>query len=167
MTPKMEAASIEKNNGQVFGPYAAVFEGDTIFIVDPLADVDDGNIILRKLASGESERSIVTEVAFYSRGPGRMGAHFQLKFRRVSSSHSSVTSSSATHRTAEGNHSKSEAKADKFRENNGCEMLALFDMLVEKVAMLESHSEEKGEVQALIDKLRKHPLIIEILSDNA
>ncbi|MGL5120382.1 MAG: hypothetical protein ACRC64_02395, partial [Plesiomonas shigelloides] len=74
----------QKKNGQILGPYKAKFAGDTIIINDPLADIDDGDIILRRLPNGKDQRSYVTKATFYDTHIGGFGPHFQVKFKSAS-----------------------------------------------------------------------------------
>ncbi|MFM5839692.1 hypothetical protein ACET68_14495 [Aeromonas rivipollensis] len=79
---KREDARVEKPNGDVLGPYKAMFAGSSIIIDDPKADVEEGDSILRLLPNGKDERSFVTEATFYNTGVGIMGPHYQIKFKK-------------------------------------------------------------------------------------
>jgi len=75
-------ARVEKPDGTVFGPYKASFPGKTIFILDKNADVEEGDVVLRTLPNGKDERSFVSEVTFYKKGIGGIGAHYNIKYTK-------------------------------------------------------------------------------------
>jgi hypothetical protein len=76
-----EEARIEKKDGSIVGPYQAIFAGDTIIVKDAHADVEEGDVVLRRLPSGKDERSEVTTATFFNTGRG-FPPHYQLKFRK-------------------------------------------------------------------------------------
>lgn len=84
MSPRdsKEPALVEKKDGEIIGPYDATFTGSTIFIWDGTADVIEGDVILRNLPNGKTERSTITNATFYN--VGTRGPHYQLKFTKGS-----------------------------------------------------------------------------------
>jgi len=62
-----EDAPVEKNDGSAVGPYKAIFAGTAIIILEAHADIEEEDVILRKLPSGKDERSLVTEATFFQK----------------------------------------------------------------------------------------------------
>lgn len=77
---EVEQVDVEARGGVITGPYKALFSGTTI-ILDSLADVDEGTIVIRTLPSGRKERCHVTEYEF-CRGMDSIKAHYQVTFRK-------------------------------------------------------------------------------------
>ena len=72
-------AYILKRDGSRCGPYKAKFAGDTIIVNDQMADIDDGDTVVRLLPNGKEEHKEIYKANFYDTSIGGFGPHFQLK----------------------------------------------------------------------------------------
>ena len=151
---KKEEARIEKSNGQVIGPYMAMFAGDTIIIADQMADVEEGDTILRKLPNGRDERCIVTSATFYSQGIGSLGPHYQVKFRKGGESaaqrpmqHINITS----------------AQSVQIGDYNTQSIINSFEALVKQIEASSAPSTEKEEAKSRLRAFLTHPLVVSVL----
>ena len=149
-----EDARIEKANGNVLGPYKASFAGDIIFINDPSADVEEGDIILRQLPNGKYERSFVTEATFFNKGIGRRGPHYQIKFRKGNApvEHKPVQHINISH-----------AQSVQIGDYNSQNIINSFDALAQKIDSTTATPEEKEEAKSLLYKCLSHPLVVSVL----
>jgi hypothetical protein len=144
---------IQKVDGQVLGPYDALFAGTTIFLLDENADVEEGDAVLRKLPSGKDERSVVTQAILYQRGIGSMGPHFQIKFRKG-------PSVDKTHHTQNIHIA---GGAVQIGDHNTQNILHAFELLAQKIDSVTATPAEKAEAKSRLYTLLEHPLIVAIL----
>lgn len=151
---KREDARVEKPNGDVFGPYKAMFAGNTIFIDDPKADVEEGDSILRLLPNGKDERSYVTEATFYNMGVGRMGPHYQIKFKKGGAP--------VEHKPVQNFHINN-AQSIQIGDFNTQNVVNSFDALVKKIESSSASPEEKEEAKSLLSKFLAHPVVVSVL----
>ena len=152
---KFEAdARIQKKDGSVVGPIKASFTGNIIFVLDKEADIEEGDVILRQLPSGRDERNIVTEAIFYSRGPGGIGAHYQLKFSRGSQAEPKKPSHTINI------HGAQSVQVGDYNTQN---IVNSFEALVKKIENAEASIEEKEEAKGMLRRLLEHPLVVSII----
>ncbi|MGY1459851.1 MULTISPECIES: hypothetical protein [unclassified Luteimonas] len=149
-----EEARVEKRDGQVIGPYKARFAGSTIVIADPMADVETGDTVLRRLPNGKDERSVVTEATFFNQGVGRIGAHYQVKFRKGGES----TAPRPSH-----NITISGAQSVQIGDYNTQNIVNSFDSLVKMIDSSNVPPQEKAEAKSLIGQLLQHPAVVAII----
>ena len=151
---KMEDARIEKRGGQVIGPYKALFAGGTIIIADSMADVEEGDTILRRLPNGKDERSVVTEATFFNEGVGSLGAHYQVKFRKGGESQGQKPSQ---HISITG------AQSVQIGDHNTQNIVNSFDARVKKIEASAASSAEKEEAKSRLRRFLEHPLVIAVI----
>lgn len=148
---KREDAQVQKSDGTIKGPYKAKFAGDTIFIDDPMADVEEGDCILRQLPNGNTERSFVTNATFHDGGVGGMGPHFQIKFSKTKLSEQSVQ-----------NISINNAQGIQVGSNNIQNITNTFDALIKQIESADASPEDKKEAKFLLREFLAHPLVVAI-----
>lgn len=149
-----EHARIEKRNGQVVGPYKAVFAGQTIIIADQAADIEEGDTVLRLLPNGRNERNIVTEATFFNHGVGGMGPHYQIKYRK---------GESPTMHKPTQNISITGAHSVQIGDFNTQNIVNSFNALVQKIDTSSASAEEKKEAKSRLKDLLEHPLVVAIV----
>lgn len=151
---KREDARVEKPNGDVLGPYKAMFAGNTIIIDDPKADIEEGDSILRLLPNGKDERSYVTEATFYNMGVGRIGPHCQIKFKKGGTP--------VGHKPVQNFHI-SNAQSIQIGDFNTQNVVNSFEALVKKIECSSASPEEKEEAKSLLSKFLSHPVVVSVL----
>lgn len=151
---KKEDARIEKRGGQVVGPYKTLFAGSTIIIADSMADIEEGDTILRRLPNGKDERSVVTDATFFNKGVGSLGAHYLVKFRKGGelqgqkpSQHINITG----------------VQSVQIGDYNTQNIVNSFDALVKKIEASAASSTEKEEAKSRLRKFLEHPLVIAVI----
>lgn len=149
-----ENARIEKPNGEVLGPYKAMFAGDTIIINDPKADVEEGDTVLRNLPNGKDERSLVTKATFFGSGIGNFGPHYQIKFKKGVNS--------VENKSVQNFHINN-AQSVQIGDFNTQTIVNSFDALVQKIESSSVPHEEKEEAKTLLSKFLSHPAVAAIL----
>lgn len=148
-----EQARVEKPNGEILGPYKAMFAGNTIIIDDPKADIEEGDTILRQLPNGRDERSYVTNATFFNSGIGNFGPHYQIKFKKGNNS--------VEHKPAQNFHIN--AQSVQIGDFNSQTIVNSFDALVQKIESSSSSQQEKEEAKTLLSKFLSHPAVVAIL----
>lgn len=149
-----EDARIEKADGSVIGPYKASFPGGTIFVLDQTADIEEGDVILRKLPSGKDERSIVTEATFYRQGVSGMGAHYQIKYRKGGQAEMKQPSQTINI------HGAQSVQVGDYNTQN---IINSFEALVKKIESSEVPQEQKEEAKGMLRKLLEHPAVVSVI----
>lgn len=153
MLERTEPARVEKQDGCVVGPYKAMFAGNTILILDPQADVEEGDTVLRQLPNGKDERSVVTNANFYSEGPGSFGAHYQLKFRKGPP----MASKPAQNINITG------AQSVQIGDYNTQNIVNSFEALIKQIESSNATTQEKAEARSLLGAFLKHPAVVALL----
>lgn len=151
---EFENARIEKQDGSVIGPYKALFPGETIFLLDEKADVEEGDVVLRELPNGKDERSIITEAKFYKRGVASMGAHYKLEYSKSGQSEMQKPGN-----TININGAQSVQVGDYNTQN----IVNSFEALVKKIESADLPSEQKEEAKGMLHKLLEHPAVITVI----
>ena len=151
---KKEDAFIEKQNGTLLGPYKSVFAGDTIIVWDPKADVEEGDVVLRKLPNGRDERSEVTTATFYD--TGRMQPHYQLKFRKGGAEKMAKPGSTIHIHGIHGGQVQ-------IGDHNTQNIVNALQELQNRIDRGDGTPEQKLEAQGLLSTLLAHPLVISVL----
>lgn len=149
-----EDARVEKKNGDVCGPYKALFAGNTIIIDDPKADIEEGDTILRLLPNGKDERSYVTAATFYNMGVGGIGPHFQIKYKKGGAP--------VEHKPVQNFHINN-AQSIQIGDFNTQNVVNSFEALVKKIESSTATPEEKEEAKSLLSKFLSHPLVASLL----
>ncbi|MDR6297751.1 hypothetical protein [Pantoea dispersa] len=151
---KKEDAFILKPDGRRLGPYKATFAGGTVIVDDKMADIDDGDQVMRLLPSGKEEIKHINQCNFYDTSIAGYGPHYQLKVKPVPSTESYTvkhqTINVGSHSNVQiGDHNRME-----FREN-----IQNLISIIEKSSASES---EKEEAKGLLKKFLEHPLVTTI-----
>ena len=155
---KREDARVEKPNGDVLGPYKAMFAGSSIIIDDPKADVEEGDSILRLLPNGKDERSFVTEATFYNTGVGIMGPHYQIKFKKGGAP--------VDYKPVQNIHVNN-AQSIQIGDFNTQNVVNSFEALVKKIDSSSASPKEKEEAKSLLSKFLTHPVVVSVLGEAA
>lgn len=145
-----EDAFIQKADGTRVGPYKAKFAGDTVIINDQMADIDDGDFVIRTLPSKKEEKKQILKSTFYDSKIGGFGPHFQLKVGRVIEK-SPLSQQINIHggNVQIGNHNRQEITNSIETLNN-------------LINSSQGTNEQKAEAKSLLSKLAEHPLITAI-----
>ncbi|MCS4265289.1 hypothetical protein [Serratia sp. BIGb0163] len=147
-----ENAFILKTNNERKGPYKAKFAGDTVIINDKMADIDDGDTVIRTLPSGKEEHKIINKVNFYDTKIGGFGPHFQLK---VGSAKTMPAQSTQNINIHGGN--------VQIGNNNRQEITNSIETINNIINNSQASDEEKKEAKNLLAKLAEHPLVTSIV----
>lgn len=151
---KKEEARVQKRDGQILGPYKAMFAGGTIVIADPMADVESGDTILRRLPNGKDERLVVTDATFFNEGIGSLGAHYQIKFKKGGESPAQRPTQ---------NINISGAQSVQIGDYNTQNIVNSFEALVKMIDSSTAPPDEKAEAKSLLGRLLEHPLVVSIV----
>ncbi|MGZ8315979.1 MAG: hypothetical protein ACXW3B_12495 [Telluria sp.] len=146
-------ARVEKKDGSIVGPYKTIFAGDTIFIKDAHADVEEDDVVLRTLPSGKEERSHVTRATFFD-GTHGIAAHYQLKFRK-----------GGTREIQKPNNTFNFHGSQQVQigDHNTQNIVNALQDLKNKIDGADVSLEEKQEANALFGKFIAHPLVTSVL----
>lgn len=150
MLNKREDARVLKPNGEVLGPYKALFTGSTIIIDDRTADIQEGDVVLRLLPSGKDERSVVTQATFYSRPIAGVGEHYQLKFRKGEEVPKKPEAQSIHIHNAQ---------SVQVGDHNTQNVVNMFQALAEKIENSNASPAEKGEAKSRLRAFLENPLV--------
>ena len=145
---------IEKPNGTVIGPYKASFPGKTIFILDEKADVEESDVILRKLPNGRDERFIVTDATFYKYGIGGIGPHYQIKSNKGGQAEMQKSGPTINIHGAQ---------SVQVGDHNTQNIVNSFEALVKKIESSDLPSGQKDEAKGIIRKLLEHPAVVSVI----
>lgn len=149
---KKEEAFILKPDGRRLGPYMATFAGNTVIVDDKLADIDDGDQVMRLLPSGKEEIKHINQCNFFDTKIAGYGPHYQLKVKPVPS----TDSYSVKHQTIHINGSNSNVQ---IGDHNRMEFRENIHNLINTIEKTEASNEEKEEARGLLKKFLEHPLV--------
>jgi len=149
-----EDARVEKKDGSVVGPYKAIFAGNKIIVPDAHADIEEGDVILRKLPSGKDERSVVTEATFFQKMHS-IPSHYQIKFRKGSPN--KMPDKPSQNITIHG------AQSVQIGDFNTQNVINSFKALKNQIESSSASDEQKEEAKSLLSSFLKHPLVSSIL----
>lgn len=156
---KKEEAFILKPDGRRLGPYKATFAGGTVIVDDKMADIDDGDQVMRLLPSGKEEIKYINQCTFYDTSIGGYGPHYQLKVKPVPSTESYTVK----HQTINvGNHSNVQ-----IRDHNRMEFRENIQNLINTIEKSSASDPEKEEAKGLLKKFLEHPLVTTIAGSAA
>lgn len=150
-----EDARIEKKDGSVIGPYNAIFAGNTIVVKDAHADIEEGDVVLRKLPSGKDERSEVTAATFFNQH-GSLPAHYQLKFRKGAPKEPAKAGNTIHIHGIHGGQVQ-------IGDHNTQNIVNALQELKNKIDSADASPEQKKEATGLLRNLLTHPLITSVL----
>jgi hypothetical protein len=152
MIGKKQEAFIEKQSGEVKGPYQAKFAGTTVILDDPTADVDAGDYVTRTLSGGKVERSYVEEATFYDMRIGGFGPHYQLKLGKspASQTRSNTINIHDSHSIQIGDHNT----------QNIIGAIQTIERAIESSAGTEA---QKSEAKSRLGTLLEHPILASIV----
>ena len=148
MLSAKDDAFILKSDGSKFGPYKAKFAGDTVIVNDPMADIDDGDTVMRILPNGKEEHKEIYKANFHDRGIAGFGPHFQLKVGPKKT----VPAFSSQHINIHGGHVQ-------IGNHNRQEITTSIETLNNLINSSQATTEQKEEAKGLLRKLAEHPLI--------
>ncbi|HHT5647847.1 TPA: hypothetical protein ACT1UR_003599 [Raoultella planticola] len=144
-------AYILKSDGSRCGPYKAKFAGDTVIVNDQMADIDDGDTVIRVLPNGKEEHKEVYKANFYDTGIGGFGPHFQLK---VGPKKVQPAASSPQINIHGGN--------IQIGDHNRQEITNSIETLNNLINSSQGTPPQKEEAKGLLRKLAEHPLLTAI-----
>ncbi|HAU5067991.1 TPA: hypothetical protein JD045_21095 [Citrobacter amalonaticus] len=144
-------AFILKPDGSKLGPYKAKFAGDTVIVNDQMADIDDGDTVIRVLPNGKEEHKEIYKANFFDRGIGGYGPHFQLKVGPKKT----VPAYSSQQITIHGGNVQ-------IGDHNRQEITNSIETLNNLINSSQGTTEQKEEAKGLLRKLAEHPLITAI-----
>lgn len=146
-----EHVRVLKADGREVGPYPAAFAGDTIFIEDERADVEEGDTVLRRLPNGKDERSVVTEATFYPKRAGSFGPRYHLKFKKGSD----LPMQRPGH-----NITISGAQSVQIGDYNTQNITNSLEALVKMIDSSSAPASEKSEAKSRLARFLEHPLVV-------
>lgn len=151
MISKKQEAFIEKQSGEVKGPYQATFAGTTVILNDPTADADSGDYVTRTLPNGKTERSYIVNVEFYEGGVGRFGPHYQLTtgVAPLNQQRSHTINIHGSHSIQIGDH-------------NTQNVIGAIQTLHRAIDASRATEEQKGEAKSRLAKLLEHPIFVAV-----
>lgn len=152
MIGKKHEAFIEKQSGEVKGPYQATFAGSTVILHDANADVDPGDYVTRSLPSGKTERAYIQSAPFYDVGIGSVGPHFQLKIGTPPS----VQPRAHTF-NIQGSHSI------QIGDYNTQNVVGAVQTLAQAIEASTGTEDQKAEAKSRLAKLLEHPILASVL----
>ncbi|QCZ26169.1 hypothetical protein [Leclercia adecarboxylata] len=151
MLSAKEEAFILKNDGTRVGPYKAKFAGDTVIVNDKMADVDDGDTVVRVLPNGKEEHKEIYKANFYDTGIGGFGPHYQLKVgpKKTMPAFSSQQINIHGGNVQIGNHNRQEITTS-------------IETLISLIDNSNAQPQEKEEAISLLRRFAEHPLVTSI-----
>jgi hypothetical protein len=157
-TDETEVVYLERGGerGLIVGPYKAIFAGDTV-LLDPQSDVEEGDVILRKLPTGKEERRHVTDAEF-CRGFSDDDHHYQVKFRKGNSPAPEAPKSANTIHI-HGIHGGQVQIGDHNTQN----IVNALQELKHKIDSANASPDQKREAIGLLRTLLAHPLVTSVL----
>lgn len=156
---KKEDAFIIKPDGSRLGPYKATFAGGTVIIDDKMADIDDGDQVMRLLPSGKEEIKHINQCNFYDTSIGGYGPHYQLKVKPVPSTESYTVKHQTINVGSNSNVQIGDHNRMEFREN--------IQNLINTIEKSSASEPEKEEAKGLLKKFLEHPLVTTIAGSAA
>lgn len=150
MLTNIENATILKKNGQRVGPYKAKFAGKTVIIADKMADIDDGDTVIRTLPNGKEEMKEIYTSIFYDKSATGLGPHFQLSVgpQKQAEPHSQTIN-------VNGNNVQ-------IGNNNNQNISTTINALNDIIEKSSGSETEKAEAKGLLRKFATHPLVCAI-----
>lgn len=151
MLTAKDDAYILKSDGSRCGPYKAKFAGDTVIVNDKMADIDDGDTVIRILPNGKEEHKEIYKANFYDTGVGGFGPHFQLKVgpKKVQPAVSSQQINIHGGNVQIGDHNRQEITNSIETLNN-------------LINSSQGTPQQKEEAKGLLRKLAEYPLLTAI-----
>ncbi|EKN6164914.1 TPA: hypothetical protein ACPY5O_001996 [Yersinia enterocolitica] len=144
---KSEDGFIIKPGGVKLGPYDTTFAGDTIFVNDQSADIDEGDTIMRILPNSKEEKKVISAVIFHSRGIAGRGPHYQLKTKPW------VPAMQKTQNiTINGNNVQ-------IGDHNSQEIRNHITNIIEAIDKSEASDKDKAEAKGILRTFLEHPLV--------
>jgi len=152
MIGKKQEAYIQKQSGEVKGPYQATFAGSTVILHDATADVDPGDYVTRSLPGGKTERSYVQSAPFYDVGIGGVGPHFQLKIGAPPAAQPRAHTFNI-----QGSHSI------QIGDHNTQNVVGAIQTIAHAIEASSGAEDEKEEAKSRLAKLLEHPILTSVL----
>lgn len=146
-----EDAFIVKNDGSRCGPYKAKFAGDTVIVNDQMADIDDGDTVIRILPNGKEEHKEIYKATFYDVPIAGYGPHFQLKVGPKKS----ISPVSTQQINIHGGNVQ-------IGDHNRQEITNSIETLNNLINSSQGTPQQKEEAKSLLRKLAEHPLLTAI-----
>lgn len=149
-----EEAYILKPDGSRLGPYKATFAGETVIVDDKMADIDDGDQVMRLLPSGKEELKYINQCTFFNKGIAGYGPHYQLKVKPVPSKDSYTLKHQTINVGSNSNVQIGDHNRMEFREN--------IQNMINTIEKSSASAAEKEEAKGLLKKFLEHPLVTTI-----
>jgi hypothetical protein len=150
-----EEVRIEKANGMVLDTCMARFSKDIIYIDDVKIDIQEGDVIVRKLPNGKGERSRAAKVTFLQTRDVFWPAHYQVEFINEDTYKMQQKTSP--------NVIIHNAGAVQIGDHNTQNIINAIQDLQNKIDASAATPEEKAEAKGWLAKALSHPVITSIL----
>jgi hypothetical protein len=151
-----EDVTIEKQDGSIVGPYKALFDKKTIFPSIEI-NIDDGDILVRKLPGGKTERYVISDTNF-SQGLARIPAHWTCTTTKASIANSPKAAPNIVIHSAHG---------VQIGDNNTQNIINYIQALQEKIDLSNAPEAEKAEAKSRLANFLGHPLVTTLLGVGA
>jgi hypothetical protein len=153
-----EEIKVRKKDGSIKEGYQVAFTATTIFVSNISADIQEGDVVIRKLPNGNEDLHYITKVNYYSSKTG-FPEHYQLKFTKAPPEQ------------------KMEKKVQNINfhgtpnvqigDHNTQNIINVFNDLIQKIESSSASEAEKKAAKSLLGEFLKHPLVISILGSVA
>ncbi len=150
-----EEVRIEKANGMVLDTCMARFSKDIIYIDDVKIDIQEGDVIVRKLPNGKDERSRAAKVTFLQTRNVFWPAHYQVEFIKED-----TLKMQQKIQPANINIHNSQVQ---IGDHNVQNIINAIQDLQNRIDTAAAPPEQKTEAKVLLSQLLSHPLITSIL----
>lgn len=150
-----EDFNVQKQDGSTKGPYQASFTGTVIIVSDIKADIQKGDVIIRKLPNGNDDLYYITEVICYPQPFGSIPPHYQVKFTK--------TPPSPQPERSIQNISFHGSQSVQIGDHNVQHITNTFNELIQKINSSSASESEKQEAKSLLNQFLTHPLVVSIL----
>ncbi|WP_233115703.1 RIP homotypic interaction motif-containing protein [Aggregatibacter actinomycetemcomitans] len=146
---------VQKQDGSTKGPYQASFIGTVITVSDIKANIQKGDIIIRKLPNGNDDLYYITEVTCYPRPFGGIPPHYQVKITKTPPAPQSERSVQ--------NISIHGSQSIQIGDHNVQHITNTFNELIQKIDSSSASEAEKQQAKSLLNQFLSHPLVVSIL----
>lgn len=148
-----EDSVVEKQDGQKVGPYSMIFAGKTIMVKEEMADIDEGDVIIRKMPNGKEKFLTVIESNYFG-AMGGLKAHHQIKYKEGRMTDTTKPSQTINIHSPQ---------AVQIGDHNTQQITATIQMLVQRIEESDTSPENKDEAKSLLQKFLAHPLVSSII----
>lgn len=151
-----EIVKIEKQDGSIVGPYKAIFGKKTTFTSVEI-DIDDGDILVRQLPGGKTERYVISETTF-DQGLISIPPHWTCTTTKASIANAPKAAPNIVIHSAHG---------VQIGDNNTQNIINYIQALQEKIDSSNAPDKEKAEAKSRLANFLEHPLVTTLLGVSA